>query len=187
MSPANCQPSGWGSRSLLLSRPWFPRYSCSVCSSDLPQQIAALRATIDGLCGLKGTWARGECPLYLLPWSLYYLEKSTLKFSCQLTRIFKHGFWLAGSNQKAALKISVNSSPLSALVNWSSIGSDNGLSPIRRQAIIWTNAGILSIGPIETNFSEILIEILTFSFKKKHLKMSSAKWRPFCLGLKCVN
>ena len=63
------------------------------------------------------------------------------------------------------------------------IGPDNGLSPGRRQAIIWTNAGILSIGPLGTNFSEILIEINTFSFKKMHLKMSSAKWRPFCLGL----
>ena len=63
------------------------------------------------------------------------------------------------------------------------IGSDNGLSPGRRQAIIWTNAGILFIGPLETNFIEILIGIQTFSFKKMHLKMSSAKWRPFCLGL----
>ena len=63
------------------------------------------------------------------------------------------------------------------------IGSDNGLSPGRRQVIIWTNAGILLIGSLGTNFSEILIEILTFSFKKMHLKISSAKWRPFCLGL----
>ena len=63
------------------------------------------------------------------------------------------------------------------------IGSDNGLSPDRRQAIIWTNAGILLIGPSGTNFSEILIEIATFSFKKIHLKVSSAKRRPFCLGL----
>ena len=63
------------------------------------------------------------------------------------------------------------------------IASDNGLSPGRRQAIIWNNAGILSIGLLGTNFSEILIEILTFSFKKIRLKVSSAKWRPFCLGL----
>ena len=63
------------------------------------------------------------------------------------------------------------------------IGSDNGLSPDRRQAIIWTNAGLLFIGPLGTNFSEILIEILTFSFKKMHLKLSSAKRRPFCPGL----
>ena len=62
------------------------------------------------------------------------------------------------------------------------IGSDNGLSPGRRQAIIWTNAGILLIGPLGTIFSEILIEIRPFSFKKMHLKMSSGKWRPFCLG-----
>ena len=63
------------------------------------------------------------------------------------------------------------------------IGSDNGLSPGRRQAIIWTNAGILLIGRLGTNFSEILIEIYTFSFKKMHMNMSSGKWRPFCLGL----
>ena len=63
------------------------------------------------------------------------------------------------------------------------IGSDNGLSPGRRQAIIWTNAGILLIGPLGTIFSEILIEIHTFSFKKMYLKMSSAKWRLFRLGL----
>ena len=63
------------------------------------------------------------------------------------------------------------------------IGSDNGLSPWRHQAIIWTNAGILLIGPLGANFSENLIEILTFSFTKVRLKVSSAKWRPFCFGL----
>ena len=62
------------------------------------------------------------------------------------------------------------------------IGSDNGLSPGRRQAIIWTNAGIL-IESLGTNFSEILIGIQIFSFTKMRMKMSSAKWRPFCLGL----
>ena len=63
------------------------------------------------------------------------------------------------------------------------IGSDNGLSPHRRQAIIWTNAGLLSIRTSGTNFSEILIEILAFSLKKMRLKVSSGKWRPFCFGL----
>ena len=63
------------------------------------------------------------------------------------------------------------------------IGSDNGLSPGRRQAITWTNVGILLIGPLGTNFSEMLIKIHTFSFKKIHLKMLSGKWRPFCLGV----
>ena len=67
------------------------------------------------------------------------------------------------------------------------IGSDNGLLPDRRQAIIWTNAGLLLIGPLWTNFSEILIEILTFSFKKMRLKVSSAKRRPFCLGLNVLH
>ena len=61
-------------------------------------------------------------------------------------------------------------------------GSCNGLSPGRCQAIIWTNAGILLIGLLGTNFSENPIWTQTFSFKKMHLKMS-AKWRPFCLEL----
>ena len=67
------------------------------------------------------------------------------------------------------------------------IGSDNGLSPDRRQAIIWTIAGISLIRPFGTNFIEILIEIHAFSFKKMYLKMSSGKWRPFCLGLNVLN
>ena len=52
---------------------------------------------------------------------------------------------------------------------------------------IWTNADIVLIWPYETNFSEILIEILTFSFTKISLKVSSAKWRPFCLGLNVLS
>ena len=63
------------------------------------------------------------------------------------------------------------------------IGSNIGLSPERRQAIIWNNAGTLLIGPLRTNFSEISIEIQTFSLKKIRLKMSSVKCRPFCIGL----
>ena len=45
------------------------------------------------------------------------------------------------------------------------ISSDNGLSPGRRQATIWTNAGILIIGTIRTNFNEIFIKIHSFSLK----------------------
>ena len=74
-----------------------------------------------------------------------------------------------------------------ASVNRVTIVSDYGLSPIRRQAITWTNAGSLYIGTIGTNFRQILIEIKNFSVKKMHLKMSSAKMAPilsrgrFCL------
>ena len=47
------------------------------------------------------------------------------------------------------------------------IGSDNGLSPGRRQAIIWTNAEILTIPILGTKFSEILNEMHIFTFMKK--------------------
>ena len=65
------------------------------------------------------------------------------------------------------------------------IGSDNGLSPGRRQAIIWTNDGILLIGPQGTNFNEISIEIHTFLFKKfvnVFWKMASILSRPQCVN-----
>ena len=66
------------------------------------------------------------------------------------------------------------------------IGSNNGLSLGWCQAIIWTNAGILSIGPLRATLSENFIKIHTFSFMKMHLKISSGKWRPFCLSLNAL-
>ena len=67
--------------------------------------------------------------------------------------------------------------------NLSIIGSNNGLLPDRHQAITLTTGVNLLIEP--TNFSEILIEIQIFSFKKMHMKVSSAKWRPFASTSKC--
>ena len=52
------------------------------------------------------------------------------------------------------------------------IGSDNGLLHARNQAITFTNAGLLLIEPLGTNFSETFIEIHTFSFEEMHLMMS---------------
>ena len=42
--------------------------------------------------------------------------------------------------------------------NLTSTGSDNCLSPGQRHATICTDAGILLIGPSETDFNEILIK-----------------------------
>ena len=67
--------------------------------------------------------------------------------------------------------------------NLTTIGSDDGLSPCQSHVIIWNNAGILLIEPLGTKFNEIWSDIHAFSFKKMHLKMWSAKWRQFYLGL----
>ena len=64
-----------------------------------------------------------------------------------------------------------------ASLNWVIIGSGNGLSLIRRQVITWTNVDVLLIG-LQWNFNQ------NSNIKKKiHLKWSSTKWCPFCLGL----
>ena len=54
-------------------------------------------------------------------------------------------------------KCSLTQLPLELHINQVNIGSDNALSPIRRQAIIWTDAGLLSIGPLRTNFTKLFI------------------------------
>ena len=93
--------------------------------------------------------------------------------------------WSCHDVLQITCKIKQNEECLQQLTHWcrvthicaskiAIIGSDNGLSPGRRQAIIWANAGILFIGPLGTKFSEISIEIHTIWFKKMHLNMSSA-------------
>ena len=79
-----------------------------------------------------------------------------------------------------------------ASVNRLSIGSDNGLSPIRHRTIIWTIARLLWIGPLETNFGAILIKIQNFPSPKMHLKyhlrngdlLSRGRWVKQKLGIK---
>ena len=65
------------------------------------------------------------------------------------------------------------------------IVSDNGWSPGRRQAIIWTNTWILFIWPLGTNFSEMLIEIHTFHSRKCMWKCRLRKGGHFVLASMC--
>ena len=67
------------------------------------------------------------------------------------------------------------------------IGSDNGLSPDRRQAITWSNAGILLIWTLGTNFSEILRKIYKFiqekAFQNVVWKIAAILSQPQCVKL----
>ena len=72
-------------------------------------------------------------------------------------------------------------------VNWVSIGSGNGLSPVWHQTITWANAGLLSIGPLGTNFSEIRIKIQIFidenAIENVVRKMSAILSWPQCVNI----
>ena len=59
--------------------------------------------------------------------------------------------------------------------------SKNGLSPDRRQIIIWANAGILLMRPPGTDSDRILIEIHRFSLKKMHLEVAAILYLPQCV------
>ena len=69
--------------------------------------------------------------------------------------------------------------------NLTIIGSDNGLAPTRRQVIIWTIAGLLLIGPLVPNFSEISVEIFIFiqenAFENNVCEMAFILSRPQCV------
>ena len=73
---------------------------------------------------------------------------------------------------------------LYAPINYTVIGLDNGVSPDRRQAIIWTNTGLLSIAPLGKNFNEIWIEIQKFYWRKClwkcRLQMATILLRSMC-------
>ena len=62
------------------------------------------------------------------------------------------------------------------------IASDNGLSPGRHQAIIWTNAGILLIWSLGTNFSEFKISIEENAFENIVCEMAAIVSRPQCVN-----
>ena len=111
---------------------------------------------------------RGWFPIISPHWMTNVLPQYTMwhgQKTCSQTYPLTHWGWVAH----------IFISKLTIIV------SDNCLSPGRRQAIIWTNTGISRT--LGTNFTEILIAIHTFSFKKMHFNISSAKWRPFCLSL----
>ena len=112
---------------------------------------------------------RGE--LFILIWicRLWYF---TLRFHCPV-RIVANVRWghLARSTSSSA-ELSTSLIPVKYRVTHICVGkltiivSDNGLSPGRRQAIMWTNAGVLLIGPLGTNSSEILIGNEAFHSRK---------------------
>ena len=82
---------------------------------------------------------------------------------------------------RAPTKICLQSPPpywrIYVPVNWVIIGSGNGLSPIQRQTIIWTNPTNWNLGnKLQWNLTD---RYTNFSSAKMHLKMSP--W-PFCPG-----
>ena len=93
--------------------------------------------------------------LYLALWQIGPNAAVQANAACRIQQQCEWHSWFSLTHWGRVMHICV--------VELTVIGSDNGLSPGRRQAIIWTNAGILLIEPLGTNFSEILIGIEIFS------------------------
>ena len=146
--------------------------------SKISENVCVTCTMVPGLSGL--------CPGYTgirrYPWQIYHNPlqwrhngrdgvSNHRRLECLLKRLFRRSLTHWGRVTHICVS------------RVTTTGSDNGLSPGRRQAIIWTSAGILLIVPLRINFSENSVEILAVSFMKMQMKVSSGKWRPFCLGL----
>ena len=70
--------------------------------------------------------------------------------------------------------------PMLTSHQWGTVAFTSGQFHRKHWRFKLLSSGILLIGTLGTNFSDILSEIYIFSFRKMHLKMS-AKWRAFCL------
>ena len=68
-----------------------------------------------------------------------------------------------------------------ASVNYTIFGPDKGLSPIRCQALIWSNTAVLLIEPLGTNYDVIWTKI-QYSFK-----MATILYRPQCAKQRSVS
>ena len=143
---------------------------------------------------------RGYPKFWAIPSNLWYYPHLNPKFKCSSHRLAVVIAQTIEARCKVENEDVVGAAPTGIgvvfmlLINWGRVthicvnnlaitGSDNGFSPGRRQAIIWSYAGILLIWQLGTNLCEILIGNHINSFKKMSLKLSSAK---FCLGLKVL-
>ena len=118
-------------------------------------------------------------------YSKYQFEKNEIKnYSFKIISTSPRGHWVKTILwQLMSWRPWLSPTPTASVMATTKLTAKD---PDRCQAIFWTNAEILLIEPMGTNFSEIWIGIQLFSLKKMHLKMSSAKWRPFCLCLNMV-
>ena len=153
-------------------------------SNELPllRPGTVIHISISGHLIIASEYRLGECLI-----RIHYLNQCYL-FQSNAKKIYKVHLKMPSAKCKPVC------SGLKVLAPWGRVmpicvskltiaGWDNGLLPDWCQAIIWTNAGIFLIEPLGTNFSEIFIEIHTFSFQENVFENVVWKWQPFCLGL----
>ena len=151
----------------------------ALCFANIEQRCLFLAESVNNLWPIDAMWCRITLSS-VVQLVVCRVRRQVITWSYAVKRTFRNIYGTYISYNFNSLRPSDAYICASRLTI---IGSDNDLSPGWRQAIIWTNAGILLIGPLGTNFGENLIEIYTFSFRQMHLKMSSGKLSPFCLGL----
>ena len=114
---------------------------------------------------------------FILTWHMFVLQGQT----SYLTGLTTLPLCIECSNQHFEAEWHMYAS-----VNYTIIGSDNGLSPPRRQAIIWTNDGLLLIRTFGRNFSEIAIKLQKNFLIENTFENVSCKMATILSLLQCV-
>ena len=157
----------WDSHSLVNGYPsFYPRIALVAPSPDRRQAIIWTNAAIL-LFGPLGT---NFCEIFIET-NIFIQENAFENVGCEMATILSRPQCVKSLRSRYAFMPHQTSPPLVQKMSWRLIGF---------QAIIWTNDGLLL-----TKSSEILIETYNISFKKMHLKMSSAKQRPFVSASIC--
>ena len=157
----------------------WPSYLCDWIPHTLKEDLCLRIETKPVFCSFERemlifvTYSTPVCSVAWISDSKYktfLLKKCIWKCKCYLQDAYGGNFSQILTHWGRVTHICVG--------NLAVIGSENGFYARRHQTIIWTNDGLLSIGHLWTNFSGNLFVIHAFSFRK----MSSGKWRPFCLS-----
>ena len=125
---------------------WLPAYK--VIAIQCTKTPTAMLAPYDGI-KLGQTWVHAMACCLTAP--IHYMNQSVRSGSDIQLKLMVVLFSIQlNSNKRCREHLSTHWGRVAHICvdNLTTIGSDNGLSPGRRQAIIWTNAGILLFGPL---------------------------------------
>ena len=144
-----------------------PRWSCHPCSVEQPvlmnknvDENTISRNVMKWPCNFCGAhfsivfvWRNHKDGV---PLDIVYRMCVLVRFSVNMmqpaSRLIAFSYWTSSTHSGRVTHICASKILI--------IGSDNGLAPTRRQAVIWTKAEILLIGSFGINLSKILIEKL---------------------------
>ena len=97
-------------------------------------------------CHLGNTWKASPEIILTLSAQLNIISANKLSYLKRKKMLNTHHIFRKTNSIDMCFKLIEAEWRIYASAAWDTVGSESGLAPVRHKAIIWTNAGILSIG-----------------------------------------